>query len=329
MKRQSSFADTEYAGRRKATRREVFLSELDRLVPWSALIGLIEPHYYKGARGRPPVGLELMLRMHLCQNCLGLSDEGIEDAIVDSIAVRRFVGIDLFERQAPDATTLLKFRRLLEACDLPASLFALIREHLGRQGLILREGTIVDATLIAAPPSTKNREHARDADMHQVKKGNQWYFGMKAHIGADAHTGLVHTVVTTPANEPDVTQTHRLLHGHEKAVHGDAGYQGAHKRAELKGCGAELVIARRRSTYRKLDAGDPSRILIEQIEHAKASLRAKVEHVFHVVKNLFHHRKCRYRGLAKNTAHLNTLFAMANLMLSRRKLCALGGTVAS
>lgn len=329
MKRQSNFADAEYAGRRKATRREVFLSELDRLVPWPALMALIEPHYYKGARGRPPVGLEPMLRMYLCQSCLGLSDEGIEDAIVDSIAVRRFVGIDLFERQAPDATTLLKFRRLLEANNLPASLFALIREHLGQQGLILREGTIVDATLIAAPPSTKNREHARDADMHQVKKGNQWYFGMKAHIGVDAHTGLVHTMITTPANESDVAHMHRLLHGHEKVVHADAGYQGAHKRAYLKDCDVALVIARRRSTYRKLDAGDPSRILIEQLEHAKASLRAKVEHVFHIVKNLFHHRKCRYKGLAKNTAHLNTLFAIANLMLSRRKLCALDGTVAS
>lgn len=328
MKRQSSFADSEYAGRRKATRREVFLSELDRLVPWSALIGLIEPHYYKGARGRPPVGLELMLRMYLCQNCLGLSDEGIEDAIVDSIAVRRFVGIDLFERHAPGAPTLLKFRRLLEANDLPASLFALIREHLGQQGLILREGTIVDATLIAAPPSTKNREHARDADMHQVKKGNQWHFGMKAHIGAVAHTGLVHTMVTTSANEPDVAHMHRVLHGHEKVVHGDAGYQGVQKRAELKGCDAELVIARRRSTYQKLDACEPSRTLIRKVEHAKASLRAKVEHIFHVVKNLFHHRKCRYKGLAKNTAHMNTLFAMANLMLSRRKLCVLGGTVA-
>ena len=174
MKRQTSFADMEYSTRRKPTRREKFLSDLDRLVPWLQLLALIEPYYYRGERGRPPVGLELMLRMYLCQNCLGLSDEGIEDAIVDSIAVRRFVGVDLIERQAPDATTLLKFRRLLERHEMPARIFGLIREQLGQQGLILREGTIVDATLIAAPPSTKNKAHERDADMHQTKKGNQW-----------------------------------------------------------------------------------------------------------------------------------------------------------
>lgn len=329
MKRQTSFADIEYSARRKPTRREKFLSDLDRLVPWLQLVALIEPHYYRGERGRPPVGLELMLRMYLCQNCLGLSDEGIEDAIVDSIAVRRFVGVDLIERQAPDATTLLKFRRLLERHEMPARIFGLIREQLGQQGLILREGTIVDATLIAAPPSTKNKAHERDADMHQTKKGNQWYFGMKVHIGADAHTGLAHSIVTTAANEPDVSQTHKLLHGDEKHLHGDAGYQGAHKREELKECTAEFVIARRRSTYRKLDEADPVRTLIEKAERAKASIRAKVEHVFHVVKNLFLHRKCRYKGLAKNTAQLQVLFAMANLMLSQRTLCAPYRKVAS
>ncbi|MDP3873240.1 MAG: IS5 family transposase [Methyloversatilis sp.] len=329
MKRQTSFADLEYSARRKPTRKEKFLTDLDRLVPWSALIGLIEPHYYRGERGRPPVGLETMLRMYLCQNCLGLSDEGIEDAIVDSIAVRRFVGVDLIERQPPDATTLLKFRRLLECHDMPARIFALIREQLGQQGLILREGTIVDATLIAAPPSTKNKERERDADMHQTKKGNQWYFGMKAHIGVDAQTGLVHSMVTTAANESDVSQTHQLLHGEEKHVHADAGYQGANKREALKDCKAEFVVARRRSTYKKLDEADPVRKLIEQAEHAKASIRSKVEHVFHVVKNLFRHRKCRYKGLAKNTAQLQVLFAMANLVLSQRTLCAPYRTVAS
>lgn len=329
MKKQTSFADMEYSARQKPTRREKFLTDLDRLVPWPVLIALIEPHYYRGERGRPPIGLELMLRMYLCQNCLGLSDEGIEDAIVDSIAVRRFVGVDLIERQPPDATTLLKFRRLLERHDMPARIFALIREHLGQQGLILREGTIVDATLIAAPPSTKNTEHKRDAQMHQTKKGNQWYFGMKAHIGVDAQTGLAHSMVTTAANESDVSQTHRLLHGEEKHVHADAGYQGAKKREALKDCTAEFVVARRRSTYKKLDEADPVRKLIEQAEHAKASIRAKVEHVFNVVKNLFRHRKCRYKGLAKNTAQLQVLFAMANLVLSRRTLCAPHRTVTS
>ena len=322
MKKQTSFADLEYSARRKPTRREKFLSDLDRLVPWSQLVALIEPHYYRGERGRPPVGLETMLRMYLCQNCLGLSDEGIEDAIVDSIAVRRFVGIDLIERQAPDATTLLKFRRLLERHEMPVRIFALIREQLGQQGLILREGTIVDATLIAAPPSTKNKEGERDPDMHQTKKGKQWYFGMKAHIGTDAHTGIVHSLAATAANASDVSQTHKLLHGEEKHVHADAGYQGAGKRPELKDCPAEFVIARRRSTYKKLDKTDPRRQLIEKAEHAKASIRSKVEHAFHVVKNLFRHRKCRYKGLAKNAAQLHVLFAMANLVLSQRSLCA-------
>ncbi len=348
MKQQSSFADLEYSARRKPTRREKFLSDLDRLVPWSQLVALIEPHYYRGERGRPPVGLETMLRMYLCQNCLGLSDEGIEDAIVDSIAVRRFVGIDLIERQAPDATTLLKFRRLFDRHVMPVRIFALIREQLGQQGLILREGTIVDATLIAAPPSTKNKEGERDPDMHQTKKGNQWYFGMTsrrrrtpegwsraagcgherseaaqvAHIGTDAHTGIVHSLAATAANASDVSQTHKLLHGEEKHVHADAGYQGAGKRPELKGCAAQFVIARQRSTYRKLYKKDPRRQLIEKAEQAKASIRSKVEHVFHVVKNLFRHRKCRYKGLAKNTAQLHVLFAMANLVLSKRRLCA-------
>ena len=235
--------------------------------------------------------------------------------------MRHFVGVDLIERQAPDATTLLKFRRLLERHAMPSRIFGLIREQLGQQGLILREGTIVDATLIAAPPSTKNKAHERDADMHQTKKGNQWYFGMKAHIGADAHTGLAHSILTTAANEPDVSQTHKLLHGDEKQLHGDAGYQGAHKREELKECAAEFVIARRRSTYRKLDEADPVRTLIEKAERARASIRAKVEHVFHVVKNLFGHRKCRYQGLAKNTAQLQVLFAWP-ICCYRSKHCA-------
>jgi transposase, IS5 family len=321
MKQQTSFADLGYSARCKPTRREKFLGDLDRLVPWPQLVALIEPHYYRGERGRPPVGLETMPRMYLCQNCLGLSDEGIVNAIVDSIAVRRFVGIDLIERQAPDATALLKFRRLLERHEMPVRIFALIREQLGQQGLILREGTIVDVAMIAAPPSTKNNDGERDPDMRQAKKGNQRYFGMKAHIGTDAHTGIVHSLAATAANESDVSQTQKLLHGGEKHVYADADYQGACKRPELKGCAAEFVIARRRSTYRRLDRTDPRRQLIENAEHAKASIRWKVEHVFDVVKNLFRHRKCRYKGLAKNTAQLHVLFAMANLVLSQRSLC--------
>ena len=348
MKKQSSFADLEYSARRKPTRREKFLSDLDRLVPWSQFVALIEPHYYRGERGRPPVGLETMLRMYLCQKCLGLSDEGIEDAIVDSLKVRRFMGIDLIERQAPDATTLLKFRRLLERHYMLAPIFALIREQLGQQGLIQREGTIVDATLVAAPPSTKNKEGECDPDMHQAKKGKQWCFGMTsrrrrtpegwsraagcgherseaaqvAHVGVDGRTGILHALSTTAAHESDVSQAHKLVHGEEKHVHADAGYQGAGERPELKDCAAEFVIARCRSTYKKRDKTDPRRQRIEKAEQAKASIRSKVEHVFHVVKNLFRHRKCRYKGLAKNAVQLQVLFAMANLVLSQRSLCA-------
>jgi IS5 family transposase len=282
MKKQTSFADLEYSARRKPTRREKFLSDLDRLVPWSQLVALIEPHYYRGERGRPPVGLETMLRMYLCQNCLGLSDEGIEDAIVDSIAVRRFVGIDLIERQAPDATTLLKFRRLLERHEMPVRIFALIREQLGQQGLILREGTIVDATLIAAPPSTKNKEGERDPDMHQAKKGKQWYFGMKAHIGVDAHTGsgsfdCRHGGERFPtlARRTSCCMVKRSTCMPTLVTRAQASVP------ELKDCAAEFVIARRRSTYKKLDKTDPRRQLIEQAEHAKASIRSKVEHRKH------------------------------------------------
>lgn len=263
-----------------------------------------------------------MLRMYLCQNCPGLPDEGIEDAIVNSIALRRLVGLDLIERQAPDATTLLKFRRLLVRHEMPVRIFALICEQLDQQELILRASTIVDATLIAAPPSTKNKEGERDPDMHQTKKGKQRYFGMKAHIDVDAHTGIVHSLAAKAANQSDVSQTHKLLHGEEKHVHADAGYQGAGKRPELKECPAEFLFARRRSTYKKLDKANPRRQLIEAAEHAKASIRSKVVLVFHLMKNLFRHRKYRYRSPEGNTAQSHVLFAMANIVLSQRGLCA-------
>ncbi len=215
---QASFSDLEYAGKRKQTRRDRFLAQL---------VAAIAPFYPKGeGPARPPIGLERMLRMVVAQQCFGLSDEGIEDALYDSQAIRRFVGIDLAREAAPDATTLLKFLRRLEDQGLTGVIFATINDHLARQGLLLREGTLVDATLIAAPPSTKNRDRARDPDMHQAKKGQQWHFGMKAHIGVDADSGLVHPQVTTPANVHDVTQAHALLHGQERYAAGDAGYQG-------------------------------------------------------------------------------------------------------
>jgi IS5 family transposase len=326
---QRSFSDLEYAAKKKQTRRDRFLAEIEAVTPWKALVAELEAFYPKsGRRGRPPIGLERMLRMYVAQQCFGLSDEGIEDAVYDSQAIRRFVGIDLTRESAPDATTLLKFRHLLEQHGLMRKVFEVISGHLAEKGLLLREGTIVDATLIAAPPSTKNREKARDPEMHQSKKGNQWYFGMKAHIGVDADSGLVHTVVGTAGNVADVSQTHALLHGEETDVLGDAGYQGVEKRAETKDLDISWHVAMRPGK-RKALGDDPLDQKREQYEKAKAQLRAKVEHPFHVIKNLFRHRKARYRGLAKNTAQLYALFGLANLFMARRRLLAADGSGAS
>lgn len=316
---QKSFSDLEYAAKKKQTRRDRFLSEIDRVTPWGKLHQLIEPFYPKviGA-GRPPIGLARMLRMYVAQQCFGLSDEGIEDAIYDSQAIRGFVGIDLNRESAPDATTLLKFRHLLEANALTRQIFDTINAHLAEKGLMMREGTIVDATLIAAPPSTKNKDGKRDPEMHQSKKGNDWHFGMKAHIGVDAKSGLVHSVIGTAGNVADVTQAHALLHGDETTALGDAGYQGVEKRDENRTTGVTWHVAMKRSKRRALPKDELGRMR-EKLEVLKASVRAKVEHPFHVVKNLFHHRKTRYRGLAKNTAQLFTLFGLANLMLAGRR----------
>ena len=242
--------------------------------------------------------------------------------------MRRFIGIDLTRETAADATTLLKFRRLLESHRLTESVFNAINAHLAERGLFLREGTIVDATLLAAPPSTKNKTGKRDEEMHQAKKGNQWHFGMKAHIGVDANSGLVHTVIGNVANVANVTQAHALLHGNETAVFGDAGDQGVEKREENLETPVDWHVAMRPGKRRALskDAVDE---LLKRMEHAKASIRAKVEHPFHVVKNLFHHKKTRYRGLVKNSAQLFSLFGLANLMLARRWLPDAGGQVAS
>lgn len=315
---QNSFSDLEYAGKKKLTRRDRFLAEIEAITPWVALVAEIDGYYPKGGgRGRPPIGLERMLRMYIAQQCFGLSDEGIEDAIYDSQAIRRFVGIDLAREDAPDATTLLKFRRLLERHGLMRRIFEAINAHLADRGLMLREGTIVDATLIAAAPSTKNRAKRRDPQMHQTKKGKQWYFGMKAHIGADAHSGLVHSLKGTAANAADVSQAHALLHGEEAEIFADAGYQGADRREDTAGCAARWHVAMKRGARKRL--GDsPEDRLAEQWERLKAKVRAKVEHPFHVVKNRFGYRKVRYRGLAKNEAQLYTLFGMANLLLGQR-----------
>jgi len=328
MKTQTSFSDLEYAAKKKRTRRERFLDDIEALTPWAELVAVIEPFYPKGERGRPPVGLERMLRMYIAQQCFGLADEGIEDAIYDSQAVRHFVGVDLAREAAPDATTVLNFRHLLEAHDLTASIFTAINAHLAEKGLLMRQGTIVDATIIAAPSSTKNQDGERDPEMHQTKKGKQWHFGMKAHIGVDAETGLTHTVVGTAANVNDVTQAQALLSGEEREVYADAGYQGVEKREENLELPVTWHVAMKRGK-RKALPGTPLGELLEKIEQAKASIRAKVEHPFHVVKNLFGHKKARYRGLGKNTKQLLTLFGLANLVLARKWVLAPDGQIAS
>jgi IS5 family transposase len=327
--KQISFSQAEFQRKKRRTRREVFLDEMEQIMPWGELFAVVEPHYPKGKRGRPPVGLERMLRVYFVQQWNGLSDEGVEDAITDSQALRAFVGIDLSREAAPDATTVLQFRHLLEQHGLTKKLFEAVNTALAAAGLMMREGTIADATIIAAPPSVKNEANARDPDMHQTKKGNQWYFGMKAHIGVDAESGLVHTVVGTSANEADVTQTEHLLHGEEKDVFLDAGYVGADKREELKDRDVNWEIAMKRGKLKAVSEESGFGQLLRKLESLKASIRSKVEHPFHIVKNLFHYKKVRYKGLDKNTAQLHTLFALANLMIAKRKLLALNSQVAS
>ena len=325
MNRQLSFSELEYASKKKVTRRERFLADIEMITPWSLLISEIAPHYPKsGNQGRQPIGIEKMLRMYIAQQCFGLSDEGIEDAIYDSQSIRKFVGIDLSRQCSPDATTLLKFRRILETNKLTDRIFAVINQHLAQKGLLLRKGTIVDATIIAAPSSTKNEQRQRDPEMHQTKKGNQWYFGMKAHIGVDASSGIVHTVVTTSANVHDVTQAHNLLHGEERSAYGDSGFLGVDKREEGSGQDVQWHVGMRPGQRRALPDSVEGHIL-DAFERLKAQVRAKVEHPFRIIKNIFGLRKVRYRGLEKNTAQLMTMFAMCNLLLCKRRLKAVHG----
>ena len=323
--KQMTFADAEYAGKRKQTRRERFLIEMDQVVPWKGLIALIEPHYPKGEGGRPAYPLMTMLRVHLMQNWFGYSDPAMEEALYETTILRQFAGLKL--ERIPDETTILNFRRLLEKHELAAGILNVINGYLGERGMSLRQGTIVDATIIHAPSSTKNKEGKRDPEMHQTKKGNQYYFGMKAHIGVDEESGLVHHVVGTPANVADVTQVDKLLHGDENMVGADAGYTGVEKRAEHDGRKVIWQVAARRSTYKKLDKRSALYNAKRKIEKAKAQGRAKVEHPFRVIKRQFGYVKTRFRGLVKNTAQLVTLFALSNLWMARRHLLANAGEV--
>lgn len=323
---QGSFAQAEYDKKKKRRRREIFLEKMTQGVPWARLMGVIEPHYPKsGKRGRPPIGLERMLRMYFVQQWHGLAEEAVEDAIHDSQALRNFMDIDLRRQSVPDATTLMGFRHLLEAHDLAQAMLVEVNAMLIERGLLMSNGTLVEVTLIAAPSSTKNQEHARDPEMHQRKKGNQWYFGLKAHIGVDKDSGLVHTLVKTSANISDISQTAVLLQGQEQDVWLDAGYVGVEKREDMQaalaanGQDVQWHVAKRRKTIEKLAEGW-QKSLVHACEKLKAQVRARVEYPFHVVKNIFRYKKTRYKGLAKNNAQLNVLFALGNLYMAREKL---------
>ena len=320
--KQRTFADLEYDAKKKRTRREKFLDEMNQVVPWARWLALIEPHYPKAGLGRRPMPLERMLRIYLLQQWFNLSDPAMEEMLIDSESMRRFAGINLMDDPVPDETTILNFRHLLEKHSLTEQLFRDVGLLLTERGLLLHQGTIVDATIISAPPSTKNRDQARDPDMSQTKKRNTWHFGMKAHIGVDVASGVVHTVTGTAANEADINQTAALLHGQEEAVFADAGYTGADKRPELEACDVSWNIAIKRSIIKALPKD--LRDWAEAIERALSQVRAWVEHPFHIVKNLFRHKRLRYRGLAKNTAQLRTLFALANLVIVKKTLLAPG-----
>ncbi|WDJ15760.1 IS5 family transposase [Xanthomonas campestris] len=323
---QLTFGDAEGLGKRKQTRREIFLAEMEQVVPWQQLLGLVAPHYpVSGRPGRQPYALATMLRIHLLQQWYTLSDPAMEEALHEIPTLRRFAQLGGLD-DIPDETTILNFRRLLETHGLAARMLEAVNAHLARKGQSLRSGTIVDATLIAAPSSTKNADHARDPEMHQTKKGNQWYFGMKAHIGVDGFSGLVHHVHCTAANVADVTVTHTLLHGKEDSVFGDSGYTGADKREELQACEAAFFIAAKRSVLQAI-GNKRERAREQRWEHFKASVRAKVEHPFRVIKRQFGYTKVRYRGLAKNTAQVLMLFALSNLWLKRKQLMPVVGTV--
>ena len=314
---QQTFAEVPFEQYRKPTRREQFLNEMNRVVPWAELVAVIEPVYPKAeGPGRPPVGVERMLRLHCLQQWFNLSDPAVEEALYDSRAMRQFVGIDLGREPVPDETTICKFRHLLEAHQLGEQLFARIREYLAAQGLQVSRGTIVDATIIAAPSSTKNRQKARDPEMHQTKKGNQWYFGMKAHIGVDSRTKLIHSVVATAANVHDSQMLPKLLHGQETRVGGDAAYNGQRDVIQHHAPHAQSFIQAKAHRHRPLSEDEQAK------NRTKAKVRAKVEHVFLVIKRIFGWSKVRYRGLAKNAHWLVISCGLANLYMARRRLLA-------
>jgi IS5 family transposase len=316
MGEQRTFAGEAWSAKPKITKRERFLAEMNAVVPWAALLARIAPHYPKGERGRPPIPLERMLRIYFLQQWFNLSDPAAEEALYDSEAMRRFVGVELGDDAMPDETTILHFRHLLERHELTEQLFVAVRELLTAKGLLLTSGTIVDATILHAPSSTKNATKTRDPEMKQTRKGQQWHFGMKAHVGTDTR-GVVHSLVTTDAAQADVTQLPHLLHGGECVLYGDKGYW---KQEDRRLC--EAAGVRYRVNRRGTEEHPATTAYWKRVNLARSRIRARVEHAFGVVKHLWKHTKVRYRGLAKNTTQLFTLFALANLYLLRDRLGA-------
>ena len=313
---QKSFSELEYDNKKRKTRREKFLERMDALIPWKRLEKRIRRYYPKIGRGRHPYPLSVMLRIHCVQLFYNLSDPAMEDMLYEIESVRRFVGVKL-SGPIPDETTILNFRHRLEKHSFGKKLFDEINTHLDEQGLILKEGTIIDASIIAAPTSTKNKERMRDPEMHQVKKGNAWYFGMKMHIGTDDELGLVHSVTGTAANVHDITEAENLLHGDEARVRGDAGYRGIEKRPEHQHRETAWHISMMPGKRRQLRPES----MVARREKKKASIRAKVEHPFWYVKQMFNYRKVRYRGLKKNTERILLLLGFANLLIGDRYVC--------
>ena len=312
--RQMTFSDWGFEVHNKQTRRQRFLSEMEAIVPWQKLCRLIEPHYPKGERGRPPIGTERMLRIYFLQIWFNLSDPGAEDTLYDSAAMRAFVGVDLGREPAPDETTICKFRHLIESQALGEKLFAVVNKHLCARGIKVGTGTIMDATIIAAPSSTKNEDGKRDPEMHQTKKGNQWYFGLKAHIGVDSKTKIVHAVTATSANVHDSRVIEDILHGKETRVWGDSAYQGQGEAIRKAAPQAQDFTHHRGSRASALSDEEVAK------NRTKSRVRAHVEHPFRILKCVFGFRKVCYRGIAKNLNRLQVSFALVNLYTKRRQL---------
>ena len=309
-----SFASLAYENKKKKTRREKFLEEMNQVIPWEELFQIIKKYYPKAGNGRQPMPLERMLRIYFLQQWYGLSDPAMEDALYDIESMRRFAGIDIESDVIPDETTILHFRHLLERHELTKKIFEKTQRYLSDKGFLLREGTIVDATIINAPSSTKNQDKTRDKEMRQTKKGNQWYFGMKTHVGTDIRRGLAHSIVVTDAAVHDSQVMDKLLHGEEQAVYGDKAYTSEEKKKEYEAKGVKWCVNRKANRHYHLTQEDV------EYNHKQSQIRAKGEHAFLVVKHLWHYQKVRYKGLYKNAVQVFSLFALANLYLVRHDL---------